>query len=504
MTSTLKRQLNTSEKGQILAQHGRTCFATGHTIPEGEPLHFDHIKAFAEGGLSELNNIAPMCEMHNKAKGTLPLNDFRVKLRLEEFFANGDNQTLKHLLEFFQRKGDIKSYGQRVIYEESDGVIQIETPTGKKSRHTLYQCPTTGWKYFYATLPVELLDSDDEEDHQIGLQPRYLIQDKVFALFRHFQQHPVLQPSIGRIYNSRIVLFDGQHKAVALLWNGRIEFECKIYLAADLRLLNQTNIAAHDKFAQTRFYTSIMVQKLGNEFGNDFERYKNLENDNKKSEEGFMRFLGREDEQLTKHERNERFRSYLYKSILEEQSNHLASFVSSANRSTAEKPLTLDMLKKSILASFLYKEPTDDDLTTSSYKRDKEIANNVALMNMLYDLALASWSTEAGRNDNNQMKLQRLFSSKSMMAWSELLRDAICGKLELQDAEERARPFYRDLQESDLKAIRKVIERLVDWKRWSDPPNSEIDQVISDNKSRLKNWFKDHGLTTGYLGGAGE
>lgn len=493
-----------SEKEQILAEHGRICFATGHVIPEGETIHFDHIKAFANRGLSELNNIAPMCEVHNKAKGTLSLNDFRVKLRLEEFFAGGDNQTLKHLLNFFKEKKAIKLFGQQITYKENENTIRIETLSGENHQYALYRCPTTGWKYFYATLPVELLDSDDEEDHQIGLQPRYLIQDKVFTLYRHFQQHPVLQPSIGRIHSNRIVLFDGQHKAAALLWNGLQKFECKIYLTADLKLLNQTNIAAHDKFAQTRFYTSIMVQKLGNEFGNDFERYRNLENGNKKSEEDFMRFLQRENSQLSGAERNERFRSYLYNSILQEPSNRLADFVSSANRSKAETPLTLDTLKKSLFAHFVYTQPTDDDLATTSYRRDKEIVNNVTLMNMLYDLALVSWNPKAGDNDSNQIKLKRLFGSKSMMAWSELLHGAICGKLELQDAEDRERPFYRDFQENDLITIRKVIERLVNWKRWSDPANSEIDQVISDNKSRLKNWFKDRGLTTGYLGGAGE
>ena len=76
--------------------------------------------------------------------------------------------------------------------------------------------------------------------------------------------------------------------------------------------------------------------------------------------------------------------------------------------------------------------------------------------------------------------------------------------LELQDAEDRERPFYRDLQEKDLTTIRRVAERLINWKRWGDPIDSEVDWVISDNKSRIKNWFKDHGLTTGYLGGAGE
>src|SRR5437870_5396867 len=80
MAITLKRQLTPEEKEIILQRHGRVCFATGHAIPEQESLHFDHIMAFALGGRSELDNIAPMCEHHNKAKGMLPLEDFRVSL----------------------------------------------------------------------------------------------------------------------------------------------------------------------------------------------------------------------------------------------------------------------------------------------------------------------------------------------------------------------------------------------------------------------------------------
>ena len=78
MAITLKRQLDDGEKQKILEQHGRVCFATGHPIADGEALHFDHIRAFAHDGASELDNIAPMCEVHNKQKGTLPLEDFRV------------------------------------------------------------------------------------------------------------------------------------------------------------------------------------------------------------------------------------------------------------------------------------------------------------------------------------------------------------------------------------------------------------------------------------------
>jgi hypothetical protein len=501
MAVTLKRQLTDDEKEQILKEHGRKCFATGHSIPEDKPVQFNHIRAFVEGGVSELHNIAPMCEMHNKAKGTLPLEDYRVKLRLEDFFSAGDALTLKNLLVYLKNEKDINGFGQRVVIEENGDNIRIETPT-KQLDYDLYNSPTTGWKYFYATLPIELLDSDDATDHKMGLQPRYLIFDKVFNMYRHFQRHPVLQPSIGRVDDGQILLFDGQHKIAALLWNGQREFECKVYLSPDLRLLNDTNISAHDKFAQTRFYSSIMVMKLGTEFGTDFETYKNIEDGAVKSEAGFMTYQARE-RGLSAAERNERFRSYLYNSVLEDDNNHAAQFVSKSNRSTDEKPLTIDMLSKSIFSSFMYREPVEDNMATDAYKRDSEVANTVALMNMLYDLALASWNAKAGPKDHNQRKLNRLFRSKSIMAWSELLKDAVCAKLELYDADDRAQPFYRDLSPEDLTRVKTVVERLVNWKWWISPED-EIDRVLADNKKAVKDWLKDHGLTTGYLMGAVE
>jgi hypothetical protein len=505
MAITLKRQLTEAEKSQILGRQGRVCFATGHDISSEQPVQFDHIRAFADGGASELHNIAPMCETHNKMKGRLPLEDFRVKLKLDDFFSQGDALTLKHLLKYLKQKGDVTDYGQNIFVKQTEGSVQLETQGGKQQSYALYTCPTTGWKYFYATLPVEVLDSDDDENGQRGLQPRFLIPEKVFELFRHFQAHPVLQPSIGRIYDQRILLFDGQHKAASLLWTGRREFECKVYLDPDIRLLDQTNISAHDKFSQTRFYSSIMVNKLASVFGAEFETYKNLEDGSVKSEAGFMKFLERDPTQtMTKAERNNLFRSYLYNSVLEDQENRTAGFVSNGNRGSDEKPLTIDMLKKSIFASFLYTEPVDDNMATDTYKRDKEIANNVALMNMLHDLALGSWNHKAGPSDGNQRRLERLFRSKSIMAWSELLRDAVRGKLELQDEEDRARPFYRDLSSDDLERIKKMLERLVNWKQWSSPPNSEIDRMLADNKSTVKEWFRNNGLTTGYLMGANE
>ena len=503
MAIMMKRQLNDDEKQIILNRFGRTCFANGHAIPEGEKIHFDHIKAFVHNGPTDLNNIAPMCEKHNLEKGQLPLEDFRIKLRIEDFFKMGKRLTLKDLLKYLKEKGDVDSFGERVSIKEIDGKIFLEKASFKEE-FKIEVCPLTGWKYFYCKLPVNVLDSDDDNEHSQGLQPRYLIFDKVFQMFRHFQNFPVLQPSIGRIDNGKILLFDGQHKAAALLWTGRKDFECKIYINPDLERLNQANISAHDKFAQTRFFSSIMVLKLGAQFGKDFDDYKNNESNLQKTEQGFLEYVSKKDIAQTQGQIKEKFRSYLFNSILEDDKNKWKPLVSISNRGSKEQPITLDMLKKSIFAKFLYTEPLTDNILSEKYKRDVESENVIKLMNLIFDQTLQSWNPSAAPNDSNQLKLSRLFSSKSIMAWTEIFKDAVSAKLEIYDIDEKEKIFYRQLDDSAFNKINDIINRLVCWQMWNSPKDSEIDNMIATNKSSLKQWLKNNGLSTGYLMGAPE
>ena len=502
MAITLKRQLTDTEKEVVIEQHGRNCFADGHSIPEGESVHFDHIRAFSAGGLSEINNIAPMCPEHNRAKGTLSLFDFRTKLELERFFNSGDRLTLGHLLGHLRSEGTISHYGLAVDVQQQKETVKLESSKISQD-YILYSCPITGWNYFYSILPIDILDSDDDNDQILGLQPRYLIFDKVFSLFRHFQTNPILQPSLGRIVNNRIKLFDGQHKAAALLWNGHRELECKIYVDPDLRRLNQTNISAHDRFAQTRFYSSVMVSKLGAQFGVDFENYKNIEDGNVKSEEGFVNYL-RDKDGLTRGEVNKRFRSFLYDSVLKDPKNRLTRLVSETNFPTDEKPLTMNSLTNSLFAQFLYRQPVDDNMTTDAYMRTYEMQAMVELMNKLNDLILSDWDPKAGKDTEERRRLERIVRSRFMKAWSGLLKDALCAKLEIYDGDEQMRPLYREYGNQEYGQMEFIIRRLVEWKMWSSPAKSGIDEIRLDNDGAIKDWFKKKGLTVGYLLGAAE
>ena len=163
----------------------------------------------------------------------------------------------------------------------------------------------------------------------------------------------------------------------------------------------------------------------------------------------------------------------------------MKDLISSTNRRSDDRPLTIDMLTKSLFSCFLYREPVDDNMATEAYKRQSESENVVALMNMLHELGLNAWNPKAMTGDTAQRKLDRMFRSKSMMAWSEILRDAILAELKLMDAEDRACPFYREVNKQQLDGIRQIVARLFNWKFWSDP-GEEIDRVLSDNKSVVK------------------
>ena len=84
---------------------------------------------------------------------------------------------------------------------------------------------------------------------------------------------------------------------------------------------------------------------------------------------------------------------------------------------------------------------------------------------MLVDGGLCSWDHKAPIDDQNRLRLERIFGSKSMMAWSELLWDAVCGRLDIDDTDERLRVFYRTLSTNELERVRKTVQRLYEWQR---------------------------------------
>lgn len=480
------RQITDAEKQAVLERQGRRCFIDNHEIPPDEDIEFDHIHPYSKDGPSTPDNIAVVCKRHNRDKRNLTLSEYRDRLALQGFFGGARRRKLDDLLA--ERLG-AQGYGLPLSVVEEDGEIAL-TADGQSLRGRLLDCPATGERYFFASIPVALLRNDVE------LQPRPLEPDRVWELYRHLLRHTQLQPAVCRLIDSHLLLFDGQHKAAAQVWAGRRVLDCKVYLDPDVRRLKETNLSAHDKLRQMPFYTSTLLEKYAGMASEDWEEF--LTSGGPKTEAAFVEFM-RQKSDLSRSEAIKRVRSMIYRDILEHPENQLRDYIAEENR-TRENPLSMSRLEKTFFAEFIAPPPLEDEFESESYHRDEERDNFVRLVNYVVDAVLTErWAPE--RKDAAHAKAARIFSAGALRAWVPFLRDALAPVLQAYEQEERKKLLYRDLTDEDFARMEQFVARLVSHKVWEDP-DTELNDLRYDNAERAKEMLRKWGLTVGWILGA--
>jgi hypothetical protein len=131
---------------------------------------------------------------------------------LRAFFEGATKRRLDDL--FVARLGN-DGFGQPVASEVEGSAVKLYFDGVSPETVPLYECPSTGERYFYALMPVEHLRNDFE------LQPRSLEPERLWELYRHLRTHTQLAPGVGRLVGNEVRLFDGQHKAAAQVCAGR-------------------------------------------------------------------------------------------------------------------------------------------------------------------------------------------------------------------------------------------------------------------------------------------
>ena len=482
-----KRQISDAEKQEIVERQGLRCFIDNHPVAEASDLEFDHIHPYAEGGDSTIANIAAVCKKHNREKGTLTLSEYRDRLDLRAFFEGAAKRRLDDLLHAKLGSG---GFGDPLPSEVGDGEVKLFFHGGAAQTVPLYECPSTGERYFYALIPVTHLRNDFE------LQPRSLEPERLWELYRHLRTHTQLAPGVGRLVENEVLLFDGQHKAAAQVWAGRPRVECKVYVEPDVRRLKETNLTAHDKLRQMPFYTSTLLEKYADLAHEDWQAF--LETEAPKTEVAFAEFM-RNRAGLTRAVALKRIRSVIYRDILDHPDNKLREYVTEENRGRTN-PITMARLEKTFFAEFIAPAPLDDEFETDSWHRDEERENVVFLLNVIVDKALeGKWNPELG--DAAHKKATRLFSAGSLRAWVPFLTDAIAPALRLFQSEQRRMIFYRSLDQSDRQVIEGLVDRLLSHKVWEDP-DPALNDLRYDNAERAKGMLAEAGLTPNWILGS--
>lgn len=482
-----RRQITEAEKARLLEQHGRRCFVDGEPIPEDDAIEFHHIRPFSDDGPTSLDNMAPVCKRHHRGIGTMSLQEYRDKLDLGQLFQ-GEPKYLDDVI-----RAKTGTCGMEFRYELADAAIRLYFEN-TSPQYPLDTCPTTGWRYFYATVPVKHLRNDKE------LQPRALREGSMWGLYRHFQSNTQLAPSICRIdEKGDLLLFDGQHKAAAQIWAGHPLIECKVYVCPDDRRLKETNLEAHGNLRQMPFYSHELMRKYAAIFGEDWQEY--METEGEKSEQGFFSFLVHAKAKTRAQARNG-FALAMYNEIVDDPTNKLSAYLSEKPRGP-KQPLAFARLRKTFFQQMLLPPPVEDEFESDGDLRKEEKKNLVKLMNIVAEEGLEGrWDPD--RADAAHRKAERIFSAGAVRAWVVLLRDTINAHLRHYTDDQRRRFFYRRIADEDFEYFRLFVHKIFSHKIWDDPdPSGEIAaRLAKDDATTARSLFEEKGLTVQWVMGA--
>ncbi len=508
----MKRQLTDAEKARLIAKHRRPdgyvhCFVDDERIENEKEIYFDHIEPFAKVEETSLDNMAPVCRNHNLAKKDMTLSEYRDKLQMEDFFdrfeTEGTQAKLDDVLSFkygedfgFPIDYDFDADGREITVKYYQDKERVRPP--RSQRYSVYQCPITMMYYFYALVPTKNILNDGQEGAGMELQPRPLIFKHLWGFYRHLRVNTQLQPSICRVEKdskNSILVFDGQHKAAAKIWAGTEFIEVKIFIEPDVVRLMGTNLVAHDKLKQLRFYSSILADKMSQLYGVNWQRY--IETADRKSEKGFCKFMKYVEDKPD--ERPEKqIEAFLITSILDAPDNLFTQFVSPQNKTGKKYAISWDSMRKYYFRYFLTRPPLDIEIDSKEDYRNKEIKNNVRLLNLLANETLMEkWNPSAANATHK--KTERIYRPGAILGWFPILRDVIYNKLDLVNPEEAKKLLFRFIAGDKWTLIEKFIERVFSHGIWIEK-DTNIDVAFGNKKLEVtQQLFERKGFTTQWV-----
>jgi hypothetical protein len=453
------------------------CIIDRQPIADKTEVEYHNILPIASDEKIDISNFATVCKKHHKELGQLSIKEYKALIEMENFFKDSGLKKLNDVLKFKLTGQDTRTPVGFAIKDDGneikiDGAISLPLST----------CPSTGFKYFYAVLPVEYINNDEE------LQPRPLELRRLWDLYRHLLVNSQLTPSVCRLADNKIFLFDGQHKAAAQIWAGRKEIECKVYINPGLKVLKETNLVAHDKLRQMQFFTSVLINKWASIFTEEWKEYMDLKG--AKSESGFVTFLAhkgkKKSEALTMIESN------IYDSILEDNENSIVRYINEYE-TNSKKPLTVTRLKQTLFKKFITTPPLDIDIEESDHLREFERKNIINILNLITDYTLKdSWNPE--KNDGAHRSSERIYLNGSFKAWAAILRDVVATILELFDENERKEIFLRQISSQQWESIENCIASLFAHRIWSDESQENYNSLRLSNENLVRKYLVKRGL----------
>lgn len=473
----------------------------------------DHIIALARGGQDEESNWALAHDSCNRSKGT---RDLQLQRILHEFrkhvqkYTAADSHGMDRSFTLSEALQELLPKRQDVGVTLQGNEISVswsEDGKPRTERYPLLEEPADPpARSFIARIPFLCL----HHDHEIN--PRS-IADLEPMIEEFYNGYPQLQPSLASLtvadagQPSRILVFDGQHKAAAQLYARRDRLFLRVFVNYDRDRLKETNYRAHTKLAQIRFPQLINDRVGADLFKGEFARFLHGQEPSKVSEDTF---LGKHIPRIRRSEYRSYFGNYLrYEALTgtsEAESNAILNFTETVTPRSIRYPLSYDTLQKTFLDVMLFQKPARESIEQTERYRQIEKGNLVRLMNIFVEEVLANgrFNLDLGirkmeerlANDpqsipDSHLRAYRICRKSAMVIWVKELKRAIQLLLNaktryLQGAWAEKRPLWVEIQSEDWEQIRKMIRAIRDHKIWGERLNPEIVAAVASN--RQKDW----------------
>ena len=496
----MKRQLSDTEKQTVRKQQTATdgslrCFISGEIIGETDDIEYDHIHPHSKEGETETNNIRIVIKKYNRRKSDQSLYDVRDNLRLERLFEEKKNHI--KLQDIFGLK-EIKN--KSIHANHQNNKLVIDDGNLRQEYHLLHD-KILNVDYFYGKIPIYWLENDDQE----GLQPRVIDYKRLINIRNHLKNHPQLAPSIARLIDNRLKLFDGQHKLAGQVLNDLTEIDVKVYISPndpekEKKLFDDlmiTNLDAHSKLKQVPFYTSTLLDRLSVIYKDLLEEFIATKPVEQHTESNFIDFLVIQ-KNKTKRDGKEMLRGAIKTSALE--SSNLKKFVAEASKD-ANFPITIDLLNKTIFPATLYLEPSNAKFTSPEDYRNSEVDNFKIVGDLLVEEGyLNDWvvSSKNKTLTDTQSKARRIWHKGSVLTWTPYLKSILFFALQFMTNDEREKLLYRkSINEKQREIMKQCLNRLFSHPLW-DEPDREIDSLLV-SAQKQEDLFNRKGLTEKYV-----
>ena len=491
---------------KLLSIQNNICYICQEPIDLNlHTTNIDHIIPLANKGKDSEENFAVTHESCNKSKLDANLKIARIlhslkKIQTQTHEKENRSASLRHVLEHYggskyDFKFSIESEKLRYSFSENGDNKIKEVP--------IFKDKLSEEEYIFILVPIEYIYHDEI------INPRG-INNSISKLIKEFEKgNPQLHLSLARIDNSKLKIFDGQHKAVAQIMLGVKHLMLRVFINPNIDRLTETNTNAGSTLRQIAFDKSIMRQ-LNNTLY--YERIKKYQDDHNLNESDFSF----SEQQLVDYFKgdNANIKKYVIDSIkhaiTNNKDNKLKDYIDFEGKAK-DLPVSYSAFDKTFLSMFVnYKVILSTPINFRSDEglnpRELEISQIVRLLNIIAEeIYIGKFLPEVGVYrieqkilngkdqdiTDNHLAAYRISKEEVLYNWLQYLKKAIenyfsnTGKLI-----DNNKIFQTPFDEQLWKNIRNFMINLKNLPLWKDRSMADTIFAGKNNYDYWKNIFE--------------